>query len=152
MDTQPESNTFMRWGRISLYGVALNFLGEGVISLIAPAKLTPLVEIAMPTRAAVMELRAVYGGFFFGTGLFLVLFARRDSWLRPGLIAQACIFGGFVLARALSIVVGDAPNLFIAALTIAEVIGLAVALVLLRGLDSDARLAAHPGITGRMGS
>jgi hypothetical protein len=112
--------------------MALVFLGLGAMSLIAPANLTPLVEITMPTPIAVMEVRGVYGGFFFGTGFFFLLFARRDAWLRPGLVAQASIFGGFVLGRTLGIVIGGAPNPFIAALLAGEIFGLVVALVLLR--------------------
>jgi hypothetical protein len=117
--------------RLSLYLVAVVFLGLGAMSLIAPANLTPLVEIATPTRIAVMEVRGVYGGFFLGTGFFFLLFARREAWFRPGLIAQASIFGGFVLGRTVGIVIGGAPNSFITALLIGEIVGLVVALVLL---------------------
>ena len=53
----------MNWTRLSLYVVAVVFLGPGATSLIAPANLTPLVEIAMPTRIAVMEVRSVKAGF-----------------------------------------------------------------------------------------
>ena len=84
----------MNLARFSLYVVAVVFLGLGAMSLIAPMNLTALVEIAMPTRIAVMEVRGVYGGFFFGTGFFFFLFARREAWFRPGLIAQASILGG----------------------------------------------------------
>lgn len=74
----------MKWARLSLYGVAVVFLGLGVMALIAPANLTKLVEIAMPTNIAIMEVRGVYGGFFFGTGFFFLVFARRDAWVhRP---------------------------------------------------------------------
>jgi hypothetical protein len=114
------------WARISLYIGAIVFLGLGLMSLVAAGNLTPLVEIVMPTAVAVMEIRGVYGGFFFGTGLFLWLFARRDSWLQPGLVALASIFGGFVLGRVLGIMIGGAPNLFIGGLLAGEIIGLVV--------------------------
>jgi hypothetical protein len=136
------------WVRLSLCGVAINFLAEGAISLASPGKLTSLVEIAMPTRAAVMEIRSVYGGFFFGTGFFLLVFAFRDRWLRPGLVAQAAIFGGFVIARALSIAMGDTPNSFMKLLFAGEAIGLMVALVLLRALDGAAVLVQPSGEGG----
>ena len=89
----------------------------------------------MPTRIAIMEVRGVYGGFFFGTGFFFLLFARNQTWFRPGLIAQASVFGGFVMGRTLGIAFGGAPNLFIGALLVGEIFGLVVALVSLRQLS-----------------
>ncbi len=121
----------MAFARLSLYVVASVFVGLGMMSLVAPSLLTPLVEIGMPTRVALMEVRGVYGGFFFGTGVFFFLFARRDAWLRPGLVAQASVFGGFVLGRTLGILVGGAPNGFIALLFAGEIVGLIVALALM---------------------
>lgn len=70
------------FARFSLYVVASVFLILGAMSLVAPTVLTPLVEIALPTRIAVMEVRGVYGGFFIGIGVFFFLCARRDDWLR----------------------------------------------------------------------
>ncbi len=124
----------MKLARGSLYVMAVVFLSLGAMSLVAPTNLTPLVEISMPTRIAVMEVRGVYGGLFFGIGLFFLLFARRDAWLRPGLVAQAGIMGGFVLGRTVGILTGGAPNLFIAALLAGEVFMAAVALFALRVL------------------
>jgi len=68
--------------------------------------------------------------------LFFFLFARRDAWLRPGLVAQAAIFGGFVLGRTLGIILGGAPNAFIAALLVGEIVGVVVALVALWRLNT----------------
>lgn len=101
------------------------------MSLIAPTNLTALVEIAMPTRIAVMEVRGVYGGFFFGTGFFLLLFAPPPGMVSTGLIAQASIFGGVVLGRTVGIALGG-PNPFIGTLFVGEIAGLVVALALLR--------------------
>jgi len=125
----------MKLARLSLYVMAVVFLGLGPMSLIAPTNLTPLVEISMPTPIAVMEIRGVYGGLFFGIGFFFLLFARSDAWLRPGLVAQAGIMGGFVLGRTVGIVLGGAPNLFIATLLAGEVFMVAVALVAVRQLN-----------------
>ncbi len=121
----------MSYARLSLYAVGLVFFGLGVMSLIAPANLTPLVEISMPTRIAVMEVRGVYGGFFAGIGFFFLLCARREGWFRAGLTAQASVFAGFVLGRTTGIVIGGAPNAFITALLAGEVLGLVIALALL---------------------
>jgi hypothetical protein len=125
----------MKLARLSLYMMAFVFLDLGVMSLVAPTYLTPLVEISMPTPIAVMEIRGVYGGLFFGIGFFCLLFARRDAWLRPGLVAQTGVMGGFVLGRTVGIVLGGAPNLFIAVLLAGEVFMVAVALVAMRQLN-----------------
>jgi hypothetical protein len=127
----------MKLARLSLYVMTVVFLGLGAMSLVAPTNLTPLVEISMPTPIAVMEIRGVYGGLFFGIGFFSLLFARCDAWLRPGLVAQTGVMGGFVLGRTVGIVLGGAPNLFIAALLAGEVFMVAVALVAMRQLNGN---------------
>ena len=118
----------MKLARLSLCVMAATFLGLGLMSLTAPKILTQLVEISMPTPIAVMEVRGVYGGLFFGIGAFFLLFARRDAWLRPGLVAQAGVMGGFVLGRTVGILFDGAPSPFIAALLAGEVLMVIVAL------------------------
>ena len=122
----------MKLARLSLYVMAVTFLGLGLMSLVAPTNLTLLVEFAMPTPIAVMEVRGVYGGLFFGIGAFFLVFARQDAWLRAGLIAQLGVMGGFVLGRTVGIVLGGAPNLFIATLLAGEVFMSGVALFALK--------------------
>ena len=78
----------MNLARLSLGVMAVTFLGLGTMSLIAPQELTRLVEISMPTPVAMMEVRGVYGGLFFGIGAFFFVFARHGPWFRPGLVAQ----------------------------------------------------------------
>ncbi len=124
----------MKLARLSLYVMAATFLGLGAMSLIAPANLTSLVELSMPTPVAIMEVRGVYGGLFFGIGAFFGAFARRDAWLRPGLVAQLGVMGGFVLGRTVGVVVGGAPNGFIGGLFAGEVFMAALALIALRRL------------------
>jgi len=127
----------MKLARLSLYVMAAVFLGLGAMSLVVPTNLTRLVEISMPTPIAVMEIRGVYGGLFIGIGFFFLLFARRAAWLRPGLVAQAGIMAGFVVGRTVGILLGGAPNLFIAALLAGEVFMVAVAVFALRGLNGS---------------
>jgi hypothetical protein len=124
-----------RLARFSLGLVAIVFVGLGIMCLLAPTVLTRLVEIEMRTRIARMKVRGVYGGFFIGTGVFFLLFSLRPCWHGAGLVAQASIFGGFVLGRSVGIMFGGAPNPFIASLLIAEIVGLIIAVAL---------LVAHP--------
>ena len=83
----------MKLAPLSLCVMAATFLGLGLMSLTAPKILTQLVEISMPTPIAVMEVRGVYGGLFFGIGAFffcspgvthgfgLALSLRPASWV-----------------------------------------------------------------------
>lgn len=128
----------MKFARLSLYVMAVTFLGLGAMSLVAPTNLTSLVELSMPTPIAIMEVRGVYGGLFFGIGSFFLVFAQRDAWARPGLVAQIGVMGGFVLGRTIGIVLGGAPNLFMSALFAGEVFMVVVALVALRRLKGSA--------------
>ncbi len=128
----------MKFARLSLYVMAVTFLGLGAMSLVAPTNLTTLVELSMPTPIAIMEVRGVYGGLFFGIGSFFLVFARRDAWVRPGLVAQVGVMGGFVLGRTVGIVLGGAPNLFISALLVGEVFMVVVALAALGRLNGGA--------------
>ena len=125
---------FTKLARYSLYVFGLGFLGFGVIFLISPTTLNTLSEVALPTSISMMEIRAVYGGFFSGVGFFLLLCAWNESWLRVGLVAQASIMGGLLLARTLSLIVDGAPSLFIAVLSASEIVGFVIALGALRSL------------------
>ena len=134
----------MNLARLSLGVMAVTFLGLGTMSLIAPQELTRLVEISMPTPVAMMEVRGVYGGLFFGIGAFFLVFARHGPWLRPGLVAQVGVMGGFVLGRAVGVLVDGAPSRFITALFAGEVFMVVVAIAAWRQLDASAASAGKP--------
>ena len=125
-------NRVIQMGHYSLYFFSLGFLSFGLLFLVAPASLMTLVEIPLSSPIAVMELRAVYGGFFFGAGFFLMVCARRESWLRPGLAAQASMMGGLVAGRVLSLIAQGAANPFQWLLFLSEIIGLIISVAALR--------------------
>jgi hypothetical protein len=127
----------MKLARFSLYLVGVSFLGLGALFLVSPASITAQAEVSLPTPIAVMEVRGVYGGFFLGTGLFFLIFARRDAWLRPGLVAQSSIMGGLVLGRTLGIVLDGSPSRYLAFLLTVEVLAVVVALIALRRLNGS---------------
>jgi peptidoglycan/LPS O-acetylase OafA/YrhL len=127
----------MKLARYSLYFFALGFLTFGGLLLFAPTALTTLTEIALPTPVALMEVRGVYGGFFIGTALFLLLCARRESWLQPGLVALAVIMGGLLVGCTLGFILHGAGNPLIYLLYISEAAGLMIALAALRSLSQS---------------
>jgi hypothetical protein len=54
-----------------------------------------ITEISLPTAMARTDLRATYGGLDLAVGIFLWICARRDQWIRPGLVALALTAAGF---------------------------------------------------------
>ena len=84
---------------------AVVFVGVGVGFLVVPVQWASVVEIPLPTAMARTDLRATYGGFDLGVGLFLGLCALRSEWTRPGLVALGLAASGYGGGRLLGIVV-----------------------------------------------
>ncbi|HEX6105472.1 MAG TPA: DUF4345 domain-containing protein [Gemmatimonadales bacterium] len=106
----------------------------GVGFLIAPVQWAAIVEIALPTPTARTDLRATYGGFDLGFGVFLAVCAFRPAWIRPGLAALGLAAAGFAGGRLLGILAegtASPPMIGFAALEVAIAAG---AFVLLRRL------------------
>lgn len=127
----------MKIGRLALYIFSLGLLSFGTLFLFLPTALTSLVQISLPTPVAVMEVRGVYGGLFVGTALFLLVCARRDTWLQPGLVALAIISGSLVVGRILGLILDGWGIPFIWALLASEVAVLVMALVALKQINDN---------------
>jgi hypothetical protein len=82
-----------------------------------------LVDVAAPTATARADVRAQYGGFTLGLGVFLLLCVRRREWTGPGLLASGCTLSGFALARLWVILTDEPVAPAISALTISEACG-----------------------------
>jgi len=103
-----------RLARLSLIAAALGLVAFGAALLVRPSLLGIVgVELARP--AASTEIRAFYGGLELGLAAFFFAAARRDTWLRPALFAQAAGLGGIVVARLLGMLAdgGAEPMLFL---------------------------------------
>jgi hypothetical protein len=122
----------MKLARLLLYLFAIAFLALGARFLVDPRALTLDTGITLPTAIAVQEVRGVYGGFFLGTGLFLLLCARREGWLHHGLAALACIMGGLVLGRVTGLVLDGPANALLYFLLGSEIAGFLLSLYLMR--------------------
>lgn len=111
---------------------ALVFVFFGAWAFAAPHSQLALVEVGAPTATASADVRAQYGGFTLGTGVFLLVCFARKEWTAAGLAASACTLTGFVLARGLSVVTEGSVQPVIYYLMLGEGSGAVLALVALR--------------------
>ena len=116
---------------------AMVFLAIGVLFLIRPEHWAALVEITTPTAMSRTDLRATYGGFSLGFGLFLGLCTLREDWLRPGLVAIGLALVGFASARLVGFFVEGTAHRLMIIFFVLESVGATVAFYL------QARLGRH---------
>lgn len=120
----------------------LILFGAGFMALAArffadPGALTRDSDVTIPTAKAIMEIRTVYGGVFFGLGLTVFVLALKRATLASGLWVLVFTAGATAAARLGAIALGQAPDPMFAGLLAIEVAGVAVALLCLRGLAAD---------------
>jgi hypothetical protein len=124
----------MKFARVLLLLSAVVFVIVGIGFLIVPGEWAGITEISLPTAMARTDLRATYGGLDLAVGIFLWICARRDEWIRPGLVALALTAAGFGGGRLVGIVAeGSAAPLMLIFLAI-EAVTVVVALATLRRL------------------
>ena len=122
---------------------AVAFVAFGIAFIAAPQTLAETILGVAPTASSAMiDMRATYGGFAFGAGVFFGLCATRASWVRPGLIACAFSVGGIGAARLVGIVVDGSPNGFMWLFLAFEVLFVALCAIAVRGSSSVAERPA----------
>jgi hypothetical protein len=87
----------MKLAKISLIASAIGFFGFGLAFFIAP-ELLERSGLAFTDPAALIEIRAFYGGLQFGLTMFFII-ALKNNWIVQGLSAQITIVGFVVLIR-----------------------------------------------------
>lgn len=112
--------SFPRGVLIFCAGAFVVFGGWGAV---APESMLGLVDVAAPTATARADVRAQYGGFTLGLGVFLFVCVRRREWTAPGLLASGCTLSGFALARLWVILTDEPVAPAIYALKISEACG-----------------------------
>lgn len=122
----------MSLGRTSLIIAAVAFFIYAAVFLFLPIYGTSFVGVELPISSALIDVRATYGGSVLGAAIFFALCAMKEAWVRPGLVAQAVILGGFIFGRVIGIIVDGQPNGAIYILLVGEVAGCALALFALR--------------------
>lgn len=117
-----------------LFGIGFMLLGLRYFA--DPHALTAESDVGIPSAKAVMEVRTVYGGMFFGLGLALTMMASRPALLVASLWMLIFVAGSVAAARLLAIALGQAPDAMFATLLAIELIGVAVAVYLLRAINA----------------
>ena len=95
-------------GYLLILGV-LFYIPFGLLFLIDPAMMFAKIDILLGSEMALEEVRASHGGVWLITGLFCVISAWRQRWLRYALVYLLLFNGGFVIGRVASFVQGLVP-------------------------------------------
>lgn len=85
--------------RLILVFIAIIFAGFGFVFLFNPDTWSATMSIGFATPAGRTDFRAVYGGLWFGIGIFLLLCSLRREFVRIGLFAAACVLVAMATAR-----------------------------------------------------
>jgi pimeloyl-ACP methyl ester carboxylesterase len=83
------------------------------------------------------DLRATYGGFDLGFGVFLALCAFRREWIRAGLAAMAIALAGFAGGRTYGMIVDGCPSPFMPSLAALEASGSILAFLVYRKASKE---------------
>ena len=116
---------------------AVVFIGIGVVFVFAPVDWARVVDIELPTPISRTDLRATYGGFDLGFGVFLAFCALRRDWIRPGLAAMAIALAGFAGGRTYGILVDGCPSMLMPSFAILEASGSILAFLVLRKTSKE---------------
>ncbi len=122
--------------RIALVFAAVVFGSLVLPGLFAPHYVAGSLALSATGVAGDNELRAVYGGLAGGLALFFALASFRPAWHAPGLVAQVTVFGGMVLARAVSMAAAGDPGPPVYPMIGVESLGTVMALVALRRISA----------------
>ena len=126
----------MRFARAYLYFVGVMGLLFGIWYLIAPTGLTDPTGFGPLGPNALTDVRATYGGFQIGSGLFLLWCAGDDARVRTALVLQALTIGAIGSCRLVGFAIDGSPNGFLISAILTEVTFTALALFALRRLPS----------------
>jgi hypothetical protein len=114
----------MGLARFALGATSLAFFIFGFWLLIAPQALGD-IGVQLTTPSAQVEIRAMYGGFEIGLGVFFLLAAMRPEWFRPALVLQVVSLLGFGGTRLVTLLLtpgADRLLYFFAALELLAVV------------------------------
>ena len=102
----------MTFGRIVLYVAALMSLATGVSYLVSPQGMATAAGFGDLQPGGMTDVRATYGGFQIGMGLFLVWTALDPDRIRSGLLLTLLVFGALASSRAIGLALDASLNAF----------------------------------------
>ena len=88
---------------INLVGTALVFIAFGLWGLIDPIGMVANLGLDISAPSGATAIRAIYGGFLIGLGLFILYCAANDGRRRIGLAAILIIVSTILSARTLEL-------------------------------------------------
>ena len=128
----------MGFARAYLYFCAVMGLFFGLWYLVAPAAWTDPTGFGPLGPNAVTDVRATYGGFQIGLGLFTLWAASDLARVRMALVLQALTIGAIGSCRLVGFAIDGSPNGFLISAIVSEVTLTALALFALFRLSNDA--------------
>jgi hypothetical protein len=123
--------------RLVLVLNSLGFAAFGLAFLIWPAALAGKIGLAATTPAALIDIRATYGGFELGIAALLAFCAVSIGGTAFGLLAAACAFGGFAGGRLIGILASGGADRATWAFLALEIGSLLINLAALRHLKTQ---------------
>jgi len=111
----------MGFARAYLYFVGVMGLVFGVWYLIAPVAWTDPTGFGPLGPNALTDVRATYGGFQIGLGLFTVWAAADPARVRMALVLQALTIGAIASCRLTGFAIDGSPNGFLRSAIVTEV-------------------------------
>jgi Domain of unknown function (DUF4345) len=128
----------MGFARAYLYFVGAMGLLFGVWYLVAPVAWTDPTGFGPLGPNALTDVRATYGGFQIGLGLFTIWAAADPERVRIGLVLQALTIGAIASCRLAGFAIDGSPNGFLRSAIATEIPFTALALIALRRLPREA--------------
>jgi hypothetical protein len=118
--------------RIFLWATAAVFIAFGLWGLISPVEMVKSFGISLGGPDGQTMIRASYGGFLIGEGLLFAWCALSPERQRFGLVSVFLLTAPILTSRLIGMAVDGATSPYHIAYVGIELIGVTVALVLLR--------------------
>lgn len=112
-----------------LYLNGVIYLWVGWLFISDPVTWLEALGVTLVSDLGITDLRAVYGGFITGFGLFLLLCGWKSEWVGPGVWLLALTYAGLVAARSWGVLVEGQYNDLVMQIYIAEWISLVLSLL-----------------------